>query len=174
MWFLLPIISLIILEVFVIGLVGDLVGGVGMAIWIAIGMTFVGLAIMGQLRERMRPERMMAQMTEGDMNLGGVVAPVLGTGLIVLPGFVTDVIGLLMLIPFTRKLFAPLFKKVGEAMLARGLRAQGMGGGMDMEALQRQMEEMQRQRQGTGRESAHRPPPSESGKVKDADFTIID
>lgn len=105
-----PILAvLLIAEIAVFILVGSWIG-VGWTILLALVTSAVGLWLFG--REGMRSLRTLGEASRGGKRPGaaamdaGLVA--LGGLLVLLPGFVSDVVGLLCLIPVTRPLIRRL------------------------------------------------------------------
>ena len=85
-----------LIELAVMIKVGSVIG-VGWTLLLIIAGAFIGAAA---LRARERLNR--GELPEQEMLEGLVIA--LGGGLLMLPGFISDAIGLLCLIPFTRRL----------------------------------------------------------------------
>lgn len=105
-----PILGLLLIaEIVVFILVGSWIG-VGWTILLAFVTSAVGLWLFG--REGMRSLRTLGEASRGGKSPGpaamdaGLVA--LGGLLVLLPGFVSDVVGLLCLIPVTRPLIRRL------------------------------------------------------------------
>ena len=105
-----PILAvLLVAEIAVFILVGNWIG-VGWTILLALATSAVGLWLFG--REGMRALRALGEASRGGVPPGpaavdaGLVA--LGGLLVFLPGFVSDVVGLLCLIPVTRPLIRRL------------------------------------------------------------------
>lgn len=132
-----PILGLLLIaEVVVFILVGSWIG-VGWTILLALVTSGVGLWLFG--REGMRALRALGEASRGGRPPGaaavdtGLVA--LGGFLVLLPGFVSDVVGLLCLIPVTRPLIRRLViggvtRKYGPARV-RSRRLDGMSGPRD-------------------------------------------
>lgn len=129
-----PILAvLLIAEIAVFILVGNWIG-VGWTILLALATSAVGLWLFG--REGMRALRALGEASRGGKPPGpaavdaGLVA--LGGLLVLLPGFVSDVAGLLCLIPVTRPLIRRLVvggvaRKYGPARV-RSRRLDGVDG----------------------------------------------
>ena len=76
-------------------------------------MRVAGLATALRAREKLA----RGEVPEGEMLEGMMIA--LGGGLLLLPGFISDVFGLLLLLPFTRRLLA---NKLRQRMAEQALR----------------------------------------------------
>lgn len=94
-----------LIELAVMIKVGSVIG-VGWTLLLIIAGAFIGAAVLRvagvatALRARERLNR--GELPEQEMLEGLVIA--LGGGLLMLPGFISDIVGLLCLIPFTRRL----------------------------------------------------------------------
>ena len=104
-----------VVPLFWIYVVVELVAVVGLAATIGIGWTLlillatfvVGLSVAGsQIRRQLRRLRDGMATAQGAVSDGALVA--LGTVLVVIPGLVTSVLGLLVLLPPTRPAARPL------------------------------------------------------------------
>ncbi|MDT4866000.1 phage T7 F exclusion suppressor FxsA [compost metagenome] len=109
-----------LVELAVLIKVGSVIG-VGWTLFLIIASAFVGAALLRvaglatALRARERLAR--GELPEQEMLEGLLIA--IGGGLLMLPGFISDILGLFCLIPFTRRL---LLKRVRQRMQEQALR----------------------------------------------------
>lgn len=119
-FFLIPFVILPLLELFILIQVGDEIGA-AFTIGLVLLTAAVGLALLRQqgysTLMRAREKAAQGQVPAEEM-LGGVFVA-LGGMLLLLPGFITDVIGLCCLLPPLRRLFL-------KGLLSRWLVAGGM------------------------------------------------
>lgn len=169
------------LEGFVVYLVGDAMDSLGLAIWIAIGTCFLGASLLGKAKANLDPERLQHQMLMGGnpgKAIQGVIAPFIGAVLLLFPGFITDFVGLLVLFPPTRVLFAATIKKLVMRALQKPMQQQMQQqmGGVDPAQMQKMMEQMFQggQMPGGSTPGPGQGPRGGDEKVKDADFRVID
>lgn len=105
-FFLIPFVFLPLLELFILIQVGDEIGAV-LTIGLVLITAAIGLALLRQqgysTLMRAREKASQGQVPAEEM-LGGVFVA-LGGLLLLLPGFITDVIGLCCLLPPVRRLF---------------------------------------------------------------------
>lgn len=124
-FFLIPFVFLPLLELFILIQVGDEIGAV-LTIGLVLGTAAIGLALLRQQGYstllRAREKAAQGQVPAEEM-LGGVFVA-LGGLLLLLPGFITDVIGLCCLLPPLRRLFL-------KGVLSRWLVVGGMSSGRD-------------------------------------------
>lgn len=124
-FFLIPFVFLPLLELFILIQVGDEIGAV-LTIGLVLGTAAIGLALLRQQGYstllRAREKAAQGQVPAEEM-LGGVFVA-LGGLLLLLPGFITDVIGLCCLLPPLRRLFL-------KGLLSRWLVVGGMSSGRD-------------------------------------------
>jgi len=108
-----------IIEIWVLISVGSVIGA-GATILLILATAFVGLALLRQqgfsTLFRMQQRMQMGELPATEVVEGVVLA--VGGALLLTPGFVTDAIGFMCLIPFTRR---AMIKKA----LASGMRMQG-------------------------------------------------
>jgi UPF0716 family protein affecting phage T7 exclusion len=148
-----------------------------MAIWIAVGTSIIGISLLQRFREAMSPDALMKRLQQGQAGaLADVMAPMIGAVLLIIPGFFTDLLGVCLILPFTRALLKKPLSSLAQLGMKRalsgGLRGMGgMGPPPDMEELRRQWEQMN---SAAGRASPPRGPDETRRPVKDADFTILD
>ena len=154
----------LVLEIFVWIGVGDLVGSMWYVFFWFIAAFFFGLNLIRANSQGLMPKMQQMQMGQ----LGGV-DPLMGNNLpkiiagvlLVIPGLITDVLALLVLLPPVQNLFKRLFmqvmmKKQQDMMnnMMGGMGGMGNMGGADGQNpfadLMRQMQDMQNQ-QGGGR-----------------------
>jgi UPF0716 protein FxsA len=109
-------VALIVAEIYVIIAVGQAIGAL-LTIVLLLGTSIVGGALVR--RQAARAWARAAQAVQEGRAPGTAIADGLlifvGGVLLFPPGFITDVIGLLLVLPFTR----PLFRWVAAALLAR-------------------------------------------------------
>lgn len=174
---LLFLIALLALECWVVYLVGEAMGSLGLAIWIAVGTTFIGTTILGRARSSLQPDALGAKLASsgGDPTkvMVDAIGPFVGGALIVFPGFVTDFVGILVLFPPTRRLLSTVLKKLVLTALKKQLEHRMAGQpGMNPEDLARAFG------QAGGAPPPGAAPPGAGGRgrgeVKDADFEVID
>lgn len=112
-------IALLTLEFYgVLVVIGWLKNDIFATIMILAVMTVVGVKL-AQFHARRLPQALLSGQG------GGRLIALIGALLIVVPGFITDVIGLILQIPFVQRLFS----KVG-MVLAASLVKRAMGGGL--------------------------------------------
>jgi UPF0716 protein FxsA len=164
-YLILLIFVIIAIEIAGVWLVGELLDSLPMAIWLAILTSFIGLGLLSRARERMQPAAMNLALARGGRGVADLVFPLIGAVLLVIPGFVTDLLGLICLIPPLR---APLL--VGGGRLLSGIVQRNFGSRfrwMHSEDLSR----------GSPPPRPNPPPPFDRpprGPIKEADFEIID
>ena len=178
---LLILIVMLALECWCIFLVGELLESLGLAIWIAVATTFIGTTILARARASLQPEVLGAKLASsaGDPTKAMIAAvgPFVGGTLIVFPGFITDVIGLLVLFPPTRGLLSSVLKKLVLSALKKQLEHRMAGQGFNPEDLKRAFGQAAgAPPSGAPRPGAPRPGATGYGRdqVKDADFEVID
>lgn len=114
-WVLLALVLLPFLEIAVLILVGQAIG-VWWTLALIVGLAVVGIAL--ARRETGRTYRALQQaMRSGTMPADEVtdaILVMLGAFLLILPGFVSDALGLLLVLPFTR----PVFRRLLQAVVA--------------------------------------------------------
>lgn len=168
-------------EIAGVWLVGDLIGSHLLAIWLAVATTLAGLSLLRRAQAAWSPDALMRSLA-GDRTRGllDLIAPIAGAALLVVPGFVTDLLGLVLLVPATRGLLAAPLRKAVFAGLRRAMGGglPGMGHGFSgageppgFEALRRQWEELSGGARGG---DASRERRREEGRIKDAEFTVRD
>lgn len=156
------ILAAVVLEVFVWIGVGDLVGSMWYVFFWFIAAFFIGLNLVRKYAAGLMPQ--MQQMQMGQMNadpaLTGNLPKIIAGFLLLIPGLLTDVIAVLILIPPVQKAFkaammnammkrqqAMMDKMMGGMMGDMG----GMGGAQGQNPfadMMRQMQEMQNQQAG--------------------------
>ena len=112
-------IGLMCVEFYVLLVVMDWVKDILGPILIIVAMTVVGVKL-AQFHAKRLPVALMSGPMQGGSRLIGLV----GAILIIVPGFITDIIGLILQIPLVQRMFS----KVGMA-LAASLVKRAMGGG---------------------------------------------
>ena len=169
---------LVSLEIASVAWVGSLIDSLPLSIWMAVGTSLVGLALVNRFRNAAaNPEQFMQRLNAGSgLDPINLLAPLAGAILLVIPGFFTDLLGLLLIVPMTRSLLRKPLARLMQVGVRRAM-AGGLAGTMpggapppDLEALRRQWEGMN----GGGSTSRSRSSDGERGRVKDADFTIRD
>lgn len=144
----------IITEIFIWIFVGKLVGSGWYVFFWFVAAFFIGLNLLRRSTTHIMPQMQQMQMTgqmAGDMQSSGkyMVRAIAGF-LLMLPGLLTDVIAVLLLIPAVQNVFKNTAMKImqqrQQAMMNKMMG--GMGGGAaganPFADLMRQMEEMQR------------------------------
>lgn len=154
----------LILEVFVWIGVGDLVGSMWYVFFWFVAAFFIGMNLIRKYSAGVMPQmQQMQQMQMGQMSadpaLTGNLPKILAGFFLLIPGLITDVLAVLMLIPAVQQVFKAAIMK---AMMKRQqLMMEKMMGGMmgDMGGAQgqnpfaemmRQMQDMQNQQSGRG------------------------
>ena len=144
----------LILEVFVWIGVGDLVGSMWYVFFWFIAAFFIGLNLIRKYSAGLMPQ--MQQMQTGQMgfdsNLTGNLPKILAGFLLMIPGLITDVLAVLMLIPAVQNALKATMMKVmmnrQQAMMNKMMGDMGMGdaaGQNPFAEMMRQMQEMQNQ-----------------------------
>ncbi|MAG58304.1 MAG: hypothetical protein CMJ83_18615 [Planctomycetes bacterium] len=174
---------LLSLEVCGVWYVGELIGSLGLAIWMAVGTSFVGLWLIGQARQGLDPQTLMQRMageSQPERKIADLLAPLVGAILLVLPGFLTDALGLLLVFPPTRRLFAKAARKVVMGTMQRRMETMMGGAAFDTERMRRMFEQQGMTFPGgpPAGEGAPQPGasshPGDRGPVRDADFEVLD
>jgi UPF0716 protein FxsA len=108
-----------VLEIYVIIQVGQLIGG-----WPTVGL-LLAESLLGAWIVRHEGRRAWRALTETfqrgtvpERELADAALVLVGGVLLLTPGFITDVVGFLFVLPFTR----PLMRKLGAAYMARRIR----------------------------------------------------
>lgn len=113
---LLGLLLLALLEIFVLIQVGEQVGAL-VTLLLLVGFSVLGVWLMR--REGGRAWRELRRAVQAgetpSRQIADTILVVMGGALLVLPGFVTDAVGLLLALPVTRPVFRPLL----EASIAR-------------------------------------------------------
>lgn len=152
-----------VLEIFVWIGVGDLVGSMWYVFFWFIAAFFIGLNMMRANSIGLMPQ--MQQMQQGHMsadpNLANSLPKIIAGLLLAVPGLITDIIGLLILIPPVQQAFKAVMMKTmmkrQQAMMEKMMGGMmgdmgGMGGGAQgpnpFADLMRQMQEAQNQQAG--------------------------
>lgn len=119
-----------ILEIYVMYKVGSRIGG-WETIWLLMVSGFAGLLIL-QTKGRAIAVQMQAQMARGEVPVGKLfhsVLIVLGGLLLMIPGFISDVFGWLLIIPGPRHMLGFFLRRFLEKQIRKGtLRFQQTGG----------------------------------------------
>lgn len=204
-----PIIAILLflaLELVGIWYVGSLLDE-QLLVWLVAGATsFIGISLLGRAKDAMDPEKLQGMMLTGGLGslVSTVMAPMLGGVLLVVPGFITDLLGASLLFPATRALWIPLVGKLVAATMRAQMKKGGMGAmggfqggpgfpgskgapGMDPRQQDRAMKEMlaQLEKLGAGGGMGATPPAGgrpqtkvkrrkDGEMVRDADFEVID
>ncbi len=111
MWFLI-FLSLPILEIYLILQVSEAIGG-WETFWLLLFITSIGFQVIrsqGLAKWAQQQSQMQAGKLPEDGLLKGLM-PLIGGFLLVVPGFITDALGILMILPPTRNLFVTVLKK---------------------------------------------------------------
>jgi len=151
----------LILEVFVWIGVGDLVGSMWYVFFWFVAAFFIGMNLIRKYSAGVMPQMQQMQMGQmsADPALTGNLPKILAGFFLLIPGLITDVLAVLMLIPAVQQVFKAAMMK---AMMKRQqLMMEKMMGGMmgDMCGAQgqnpfaemmRQMQDMQNQQSGRG------------------------
>jgi len=138
---LLPIVALPLIEIFVISRVGSAIGAANTFLLLLAGVVVGALVIryegrrvltrlrvLGEAAQRegqADPTVLAAQGKEATRAAADAGVVVLGGILFIVPGFVTDVLGLLCVLPFTRPLVRRLIGTVVAAKIANSTRLGG-------------------------------------------------
>lgn len=139
-WVFLALLLLPFLEISVLVLVGQSIG-----IWWTLGL-IVALTVVGiwlARRETGRTYRALQQaMRSGTMpadEMTDAILVMLGAFFLILPGFVSDAVGLLLVLPFTRPVFRRLLQAVvaSRAIAVIGGTPGGVAGGTGFQAPRR-------------------------------------
>jgi UPF0716 protein FxsA len=139
---LLPIVALPLAEIYVIARVGSAIGAGNTFLLILAGIVLGALVIRYEGRRvltRLRalgeqaqregqadPTALAAQGKEAGKAAADAGVVILGGILLIIPGFVSDVLGLLCVLPFTRPLIRRLIGTVVAAKIANGTRFGGV------------------------------------------------
>lgn len=150
-----------VLEIFVWIGVGDLVGSMWYVFFWFIAAFFIGLNMMRANSIGLMPQ--MQQMQQGHMsadpNLANSLPKIIAGLLLAVPGLITDIIGLLILIPPVQQAFKAVMMKTmmkrQQAMMEKmmGGMMGDMGGAQGQNPfaeMMRQMQDMQNQQSGRG------------------------
>lgn len=150
----------LILEVFVWIGVGDLVGSMWYVFFWFIAAFFIGLNLIRKYSAGLMPQMQQMQMGQmgGDPALAGNLPKIFAGFLLMIPGLITDVLAVLMLIPAVQRLCKSIMMKTmmkrQQAMMQKMMG--GMGGMGDAQGqnpfadMMRQMQDMQNQQSGRG------------------------
>ncbi|MEC8067667.1 MAG: FxsA family protein [Pseudomonadota bacterium] len=150
------------LELFAFYAVGSEVGGFYVFLWVVLTLLYgvsrlkMGVAGLGGSSSR--------NQQPSDQVLDGLIA-VMGSVLIIIPGFLTDAIGFLMLLPFVRHL---LRHSILDSVLGRY--TYGMFNGERFDVVKEHYQQKKSQRQSRMRD----PESLRKQKVVDADFEVVD
>ncbi|MGC0415819.1 FxsA family protein [Embleya sp. AB8] len=139
---LLPIVALPLAEIYVIGLVGSEIGALDTFLLILAGIALGSLVIryegrrvltrLRELSERAQregqtdPAALEAHAKAATRAAADAGVVILGGVLLIIPGFITDALGLLCVLPFTRPLVRKLIGTVVAAKVASSTRLGGM------------------------------------------------
>lgn len=152
------ILAAVVLEVFVWIGVGDLVGSMWYVFFWFIAAFFIGINLIRKYSAGLMPQMQQMQMGQmsGDPALTGNLPKIIAGFLLMLPGLMTDVFAVLMLIPAVQNAMKAALMKVmmqrQEAMMKKMMGDMGgMGGAQGQNPfadLMRQMQEAQQQQGG--------------------------
>jgi len=106
-WFLLALLIIPALEIGVFIWLGDYIGPWSVVLLIILtGFAGVSLARHQGYETLLEARKLIAQRQVPTFPIIAAVCIFIGAALLIVPGFITDIIGLLLLIPFTRRLFS--------------------------------------------------------------------
>ena len=157
------ILAAVVLEVFVWIGVGDLVGSMWYVFFWFIAAFFIGLNMVRKYSAGLMPQMQQMQMGQmsGDPALTGNLPKIIAGFLLLIPGLITDLIAVLILIPPVQRAFKAammnMMMKRQQAMMEKMMGGMmgdmgGMGGGAQGQNpfadLMRQMQDMQNQQSG--------------------------
>ncbi|MQW91125.1 FxsA family protein [Acinetobacter wanghuae] len=154
----------LILEVCVWIGVGDLVGSMWYVFFWFMAAFFIGLNLIRKYSSGLMPQMQQMQMGQmsGDPALASNLPKILAGFFLMIPGLISDVIAVLMLIPAVQKAFQAGMMKImmkrQQAMMEKMMGGMmgdmgGMGGAQGQNPfadMMRQMQEMQNQQSGRG------------------------
>ena len=152
----------VILEVFVWIGVGDLVGSMWYVFFWFIAAFFIGMSLIRKYSAGLMQQMQTGQMS-GDPALTSNLPKIIAGFLLLIPGLLTDVLAVLLLIPAVQKAMTGALMKVmmkrQQTMMEKMMGGMmgdmnGMGGGAQGQNpfadIMRQMQEMQQQQGGSG------------------------
>ena len=152
------ILAAVVLEVFVWIGVGDLVGSMWYVFFWFIAAFFIGLNMVRKYSAGLMPQMQQMQMGQmsGDPALTGNLPKIIAGFLLLIPGLITDLIAVLILIPPVQRAFKAtmmnMMMKRQQAMMEKMMGGMGgMGGAQGQNPfadMMRQMQEMQNQQSG--------------------------
>lgn len=152
------ILAAVVLEVFVWIGVGDLVGSMWYVFFWFIAAFFIGLNMVRKYSAGLMPQMQQMQMGQmsGDPALTGNLPKIIAGFLLLIPGLITDLIAILILIPPVQRAFKAtmmnMMMKRQQAMMEKMMGGMGgMGGAQGQNPfadMMRQMQEMQNQQSG--------------------------
>jgi len=106
-WFILALLVIPALEIGVFIWIGDYIGPWSVVMLIILtGIAGVSLAKQQGYETLLKARQVITQGQVPKIQMIDGVCIFLGAGLLIVPGFITDVIGLLLLLPFTRRPFS--------------------------------------------------------------------
>ncbi len=106
-WFLLALLIIPALEIGVFIWLGDYIGPWSVVLLIILtGFAGVSLARHQGYETLLEARKLIAQRQVPTLPIIAAVCIFIGAALLIVPGFITDLIGLLLLMPFTRRLFS--------------------------------------------------------------------
>ena len=151
----------LILEVFVWIGVGDLVGSMWYVFFWFVIAFFIGLNLIRKYAVGVMPQMQQMQMGQmnGDPTLTANLPKILAGFFLMIPGLITDVLAVLILIPAVQNLFKNAMMKAmakrQQAMMEKMMSGMGDGAGQNPFAdMMRQMQDLQNQQGGVYRDSS--------------------